>query len=86
MGSLRKHFMFRHFRSKMAAFQEGKYPLPRCDLCRMHIPAGWLIRNSKMALCYRNTQMRWRRRDVAISYKCLEAKFILSGEEEAERI
>ena len=29
---LRKHFMYSHFLSKMAVVQEGKEPLPRCDL------------------------------------------------------
>ena len=32
-GRLCEHFMFCHFRSKVAVVQKGKYPLPRCDMC-----------------------------------------------------
>ena len=61
-------------------------PLPRCDLCGMHVPEGWLIRHRKTACCNKNTQMMWRRRDMAIADRCLEATFSLTGEEDAERI
>ena len=46
---LRKHFMYRHLISKVAVVQEWKEPLPRCDLCGMHIPAGRIIRHMEMA-------------------------------------
>ena len=85
-GRLRKHFMFCHFRSKVAVVQKGKDPLPRCDLCGMHMPAGHIIRYRKIVRCNRNTQMRWRRRDVAIAARCPEATFSLRGEDESERI
>ena len=52
----------------------------------MHIPAGRLSRHRRTARCDKNTQMRWRRRDVAIAARCTEAKFSLTGEEEAECI
>ena len=55
-------------------------------MCRMHMPAGWLIWNMRTARCDRNTQMRWRRRDVAIAEKCSEAAFSLTGEDEAELV
>ena len=71
-GILHKHFMFRHLISKMAAVQEGKEPLPHCDMCGMHMLAGRLIRHRKTARCDRNTHMRWRRRYVEIAAKCLE--------------
>ena len=80
---LRKHFMFCHFRSKVALFQEGKEPLLRYDLCGMHMPAGKLIRHRRTACCNRNAQMRWRRWGVAINARCSEATFSLTGEEEA---
>ena len=67
-------------RSKVAVFQEGKEPLPRCDLCGIHMPVRRLIRHRKTARCNRNTQMRWRRWDVAIAARCLEAKLSLTGE------
>ena len=79
-GILRENFMYHHFRSKVAVFQEGKEPLPRYDLCGIHMPVRRLIRHRKTALCNRNTQMRWRRWDVAIAARCLEAKLSLIGE------
>ena len=48
-GRLRKHFMFRYFRSKVEVVQEGKELLPRCDLCGTHMASVWLIRHRKMA-------------------------------------
>ena len=56
-----KHFMFCHFRSKVAVLKEGKEPLPYCDFCGMHIPTGRLIWHRKMARWDRNTHMRRRR-------------------------
>ena len=45
VGRINEHFMFCHFRSNVAVVQEGKDPLPRCDMRTMHMPAGRLIRN-----------------------------------------
>ena len=39
-GRLSEHFMFCPFRSNVLVVQEGKEPLPRCDLCIMHMPEG----------------------------------------------
>ena len=78
-GRLREHFMFCHFISKVAVVQEGKEPLPFCDMCRMHMPEGRLIRHRRMARCNSNTQMMWRWQDVAILEKCSEATFSLTG-------
>ena len=80
-GRLHKHFMFRHFRSKVVLFQEDKDPLLRCDLCGIHMPEGRLLRHRKTARCDRNTQIRWRRWDVAIADKRLEATLSLTGED-----
>ena len=37
-------------------------------------------------ICDRNTQIWWRRRDVAITSQCAEASFSLAGEDEVECI
>ena len=71
---------------RIAVVQDWKEPLTLCDLCEMHMPEGQLIRHQRIARCNKNTQMRWWRRDVAIADRCSEAKFILTGEEEAEFI
>ena len=85
-GRLRKNFMYRQFFSRIAVVQEGKDPLPRCELCGMHMPAGRLINHQRKRRCDRNTQIRWRSRDVAISIQCAEASFILTGEYNVEYI
>ena len=48
-GRLRKHFMYRHFRFKVAVVQEVAEPLPHCDLCGMHMPEWQIIRNRRTA-------------------------------------
>ena len=70
----------------MAVFQEGIYTLTRCDVCRMHMKEGRLIRHTKTARCDKDTHMRWRRKDTAIAVMFMEAKFSLTGEEETEHI
>ena len=86
VGRLREHFMSQYFYLRIAVVQEGKEPLPCCEFCGMHVPAGRIIKHRRMKRCNRNTQMRWQRRDVAISSRCAEASFILTEEDEAECI
>ena len=59
-------------------------PLPCCNLCGMHMTEGRLLKHQRTQRYDRNTQMRWRRRDVAIERRCIEADFILTGEGDAE--
>ena len=66
-GQLRDHFMYRYFLFRIAVVQEGKEPLPLCDVCGMHIPAGQIIKHQQIKMCGINTQMRWRRREVVIA-------------------
>ena len=66
--------------------QEGKNPLPCCDSFGMHMPAGRLIKHQWTKRCNRNTQMRLRRRDVAIESRCAEASFSLTRNDKAEYI
>ena len=80
---LREHFLYRHFRSKVAVFQEGEKPLPRCELCVIHIPVGRVIKHQRMTCCDKNTQMLLRISSVEIAYRCSEVTFRLTGEEEA---
>ena len=44
-GRLQEHSMFQHFWYRIAVIQEGKELLPRCDLCVMHMPKGWIIKH-----------------------------------------
>ena len=62
--------MFRNFWSQIAVVQEGRELLPYCDMYGMHMSEGRLIKHQQAARSDRNTQMRWRRRDVDISKKC----------------
>ena len=83
VGRLCEHFIYRHFKSKVALVQEGTEPLPHCYWCGMHMSEVRLIRHRRTAHCNKNTQMRWRRRYFEIEARFLEATFILIGEEEA---
>ena len=85
-GQQRENFVYIQFLSQIAVVQEENDPLSHCDLCDMHMPAGRLIKHQRTQRRYSNTQMRWRRRDVAIASRCTEASFILTGEYEAECI
>ena len=67
----------------MAVVQEGMKPLPHCEFCRMHIPAGSLIKNLQTAQCDRNTHMRWQRWDVEIAAKCTGKTLSQTGEDGA---
>ena len=83
-GRLREHLMSIHFRSRIAVFQEGKGPLPCCNVCGIHIPEGRLIRHLWTARCDRNMQMRLRIRYVEIASKCTGATFSLMRYDGAE--
>ena len=58
--------------------QDGKDPLPRCDLYVMHMPEGRMIKHQRMQRCDRKIQMHWQRKDVLIASRCAEAYFILA--------
>ena len=83
-GRLREHFMFRHFRSWIVVFQEGREPLPRCNMCGMHMSEGRLVRNSRTERCELNMQMKLRQRDVEIAAKRVGVTFVLTGDDRAE--
>ena len=85
-GRLREHFMYRHFRSKVVVVQYMTKLLTRCALRVMHMPAWRIIRHRRTACCNKNTQMRWRRRDVEIVARYSDATLSLIGEKEVERI
>ena len=70
----------------MAVVQEGTESLTCCDLCRMHMPVGKLIKYWQNQIYDMDTQMRWRRRVVVIPTQCTEATFSLTGEDGAEKV
>ena len=65
-GRMRENFMNRHFFAWISVVKERRETLPRCDLCSMHMPAGPLLKHQQKKRCNQNTQIQWRRRDVAI--------------------
>ena len=83
---LREHFIHRHFRSKVLVVQEGAELLPCCDLCRIHMPAGRLIKHQRTVWCDNNTQIRRQRMGVAIADKCSGVIFSITGKDKAECI
>ena len=78
--------MFQHFFSRIEVVQEGKDPLPRYDLCGIHMPVVQLIKHQRTQRCDRNMQMWWQRRDSAISSQCADSTFSLTGEDKVECI
>ena len=52
----------------------------------MHMPAGRLLKHQRTKRRERNTQKRWRRRDITIASLCKEATFSLTGEYNADHI
>ena len=80
-GRQQKFLMYQHFRSQVAVVQEGAELIPHCELCRMHMPEGRLIKHRRNQICDNNTDMRWHRWDVAITRRCVGATFSLTGED-----
>ena len=64
---MREHFIYRHFFYRIAVVKEGTAPLPQCELCSMHMLEGRLLKYQQTQRCNWNMQMRWRRRDVAVT-------------------
>ena len=83
---MREHFIYRHFFYRIAVVKEGTAPLPQCELCSMHMLEGRLLKYQQTQRCNWNTQMRCRRKDVAIVRLCMEAEFSLRGEDDVEYI
>ena len=78
--------MRRNLFARIAVVQEGREPLPRCDLCGMHMPEGLILKHQQTKRSDRNTQMRWRSREVAIASLCAEVSFSLTGDDKEEII
>ena len=76
--------MFQNFRSRIVVVLGGKEPLPRCDMCGMHMPSGRPVRHLQTERCDRNTQMRWRIWDVEMAANCAGATLSLTGDDGAE--
>ena len=83
---LHKFFIYLHFRSKAAVFQEGTEPLPHCDFCGMHMPA-YRIENQKQTYrCNRETVMRLQWRDLELVQMSREMDIIINGREGDELV
>ena len=78
--------MFRHFLLKFMVIQKGREPLPRCNMCIMHMPEGRLLKHRRTAFCFRNNEMRIRRREVEVATRCLEMELSLTSEEGEDTI
>ena len=79
-GWMWEYFMYINFLLKVTVLQEGRDPLPRCDMCGMHMPAGRLLKHRRRACRFKNTEMRIRHRDVDVASRCLDMEFRLTGE------
>ena len=69
--------------------QEGRQPLPCCDMCGIHIPVGRMLKYWRTAHCFKNIEIRIRCRDVEVGIQCMEMELILTrdyGEEIIEGV
>ena len=74
-GRLCEHFVYCHWKYRVAIIQEGPNPLPRFDRCGMHMQADRLFDYKNMAKCDRAMKRRLRRRDVEMAVRCDEVEF-----------
>ena len=85
-GRIREHFMFHHWKFKVAVLQEVPELLPRCDKCGMHMQAARLFKRRHSVKCHKLTERRFQRRDVEMAARCGEMDFNLDGEEGEKRV
>ena len=48
---MREHFMYRHSFARIAVVQEGREPLPHCDLCGMFMLERRLLKHHQTKWC-----------------------------------
>ena len=70
----------------MPVVQEGAELLSCCDLCRIIMTEGRVIKHWQTQRCNKNTQIRWWIRYVVIANRCMEATFSLTREDGVENI
>ena len=49
--SLRRHFVYRHFADTICILEEGSHPLPKCELCGMHIKLSATRHRTSQTCC-----------------------------------
>ena len=84
--SLREHFMFCHWISKVDILKEGPELLPRCDQFGMHMQAVRIFKHRHSNKCLNLTERRLGWRDVEMAARCGEMDFSTDGEEGDERV
>ena len=69
-GRLREHFMYRHWKSKVAILQELPVPLSQCNNYGIHMPALRMMKNRRTDRCEKSMEMWLRRRGVEMAERC----------------
>ena len=67
--------MYQHWKSKVDIMQKGPEPLPRCDQCRMRMPAARLFKQIQTYKCNKATERQLRRIEVEMASRCVEMNF-----------
>ena len=70
-----EHFVYCHWKYRVAIIQEGPNPLPRFDRCGMHMQVDRLFKYKNTAKCNRAMKRRLRRRVVEMAARCDEVEF-----------
>ena len=66
--------------------QEGSGPLPRCNMCIIHMLAARLIKHHRTEHCFKNTEMMLMRDDVEVASRFSDMEFNLTGNEVEDTI
>jgi len=80
-SNLRKHFAHRHFHDSLVILEEGSRPLPKCELCGMHVPRMALAAGHHRSQLCRDGAQRVRQRNAAEDARLArEVVFSIHGE------
>jgi len=76
--SLRRHFVYRHSADTLCILEEGSHPLPKCELCGMHVKHS-ASRHRTSQIC-RDGQTRRAQRDAReLARRARERVFRVNG-------
>ena len=77
LGRLQEHFMYRHWKSKVAILKEVPTPLPQCTNCVMHMPYSRLEKHKLTVRCNLSMEIKLQWMDLEFSQRYREMEFSL---------
>ena len=78
--ALRRHFLYRHPQDSLVILEEGSHPLPRCELCGMHVPYSALNgRHRHSRTCREGVDRRRQRNAMMEAKRAMDIQFTAKG-------